>query len=168
MVFRLTRSASFFPDMLTLTAFSPAPEEYDAYVPASAELAQHTISDGPYQIDSYKATKNITFSRNPAWKAETDPVRKAYVDKVVIDETVSQESTQQQLQTGTAAADMEFNNFPPPSQLPALISAEGPAAPPGSDGVQQPVPGLQPPLAQQLRRDAEAAVPAGADACHQP
>ena len=125
-VFRLTRPASFFPDMLTLTAFSPAPEEYDAYVPASAELAQHTISDGPYQIDSYKATKNITFSRNPSWKAETDPVRKAYVDKVVIDETVSQESTQQQLQTGTAAADMEFNNFPPPSQLPALISAKDP------------------------------------------
>jgi peptide/nickel transport system substrate-binding protein len=125
-VFRLTRPASFFPDMLTMTAFSPAPEEYDAYVPASAELAQNTISDGPYQIDSYKPTKNITFSRNPAWKVETDPVRKAYVDKVVIDQTVSQESTQQQLQTGTAAADMEFNNFPPPSQLPALISAKDP------------------------------------------
>ena len=63
-----------------------------------------------------QADQEITFSRNPAWKAETDPVRKAYVDKVVIDETVSQES-QQQLQTGRPA-DMEFNNFPPPSQLP--------------------------------------------------
>ena len=125
-VFTLTHPASYFPDMLTLTAFSPAPEEYDAYVPASAELAQHTLSNGPYQIDSYRATKSITFSRNPAWKPETDPVRKAYVDKVVIDETVSQESTQQQLQTGSPRADMEFNNFPPPSQLPQLMSSQDP------------------------------------------
>ena len=125
-VFTLTRPASYFPDMLTLPAFSPAPEEYDAYVPASAELAQHTIANGPYKIDSYKPTKSITLSRNPAWKADTDPVRKAYVDKVVIDETVSEESTQQQLQTGSPGADMGFNNFPPPSQLPELISSKDP------------------------------------------
>ena len=46
-------------------AFSPAPKEYDAYVPASAELGQHTISDGPYKIESYAPTKNITFSATP-------------------------------------------------------------------------------------------------------
>lgn len=125
-VFTLTQAASYFPDMLTLPAFSPAPEEYDAYVPASAELAQNTISNGPYQVETYTPTKSIVFRRNPAWKAETDPVRKAYVDEVVIDETVSQESTQQQLQTGSAEADMGFNNFPPPSQLPNLISSKDP------------------------------------------
>lgn len=125
-VFTLTHPASFFVDMLTLPALSPAPKEWDAYVPASAELAAHTLSDGPYQVDSYTATKSITFSRNPAWKAETDPIRKAYVDKIVIDETSTQDSIQQQLQTGTAAADMEFDIGPPPSQLPALISAKDP------------------------------------------
>lgn len=125
-VFKLNHPASYFPDMLTLTAFSPAPKEYDAYVPASAQLAANTISDGPYKIDSYKATKSIVFSRNPAWKAETDPIRKAYVDKVVIDQTVTQESTQQQLQTGSPKADMGFDNAPPPSQLPGLISKQDP------------------------------------------
>jgi len=125
-VFTLTHPASFFVDMLTLPAFSPAPKEWDAYVPASAELAQHTLSDGPYQVDSYTATKSITFSRNPAWKADTDPVRKAYVDKIVVDETSTQDSIQQQLQTGTPAADMEWDTFPPPSQLPALISTKDP------------------------------------------
>jgi peptide/nickel transport system substrate-binding protein len=125
-VFTLNSPASYFPDMLTLPAFSPAPKEWDAYLPASPELAQHTLSDGPYQIDSYSATKNITFSRNPAWDGSTDPVRKAYVDKIVINETVTQDSTQQQLQTGTASADMEFDNFPPPSQLPALIAKKDP------------------------------------------
>lgn len=124
--FTLLHPASYFPDMLTLPAFSAAPKEYDQYLPASAELAQHTISDGPYKIDSYTPTKKITFSRNPAWDAATDPVRKAYVDKIVIDETVSQDSTQQQLQTGSPSADMEFDNFPPPSQIPALVAKKDP------------------------------------------
>src|SRR6478609_8636231 len=125
-VFTLNSPASYFVDMLTLSAFSPAPKEFDSYLPGSAELGQHTVSDGPYQIDSYTPTKSINFSRNPAWDGATDPVRKAYVDKIVINETVTQDSTQQQLQTGTPSADMEFDNFPPPSQLPALIAKKDP------------------------------------------
>jgi peptide/nickel transport system substrate-binding protein len=125
-VFKLTQPATYFVDMLTLPAFSPAPKEFNSYVPASAELAQHTLSDGPYQIESYAPTKSIVFTRNPAWQASSDPVRKAYVDKIIINETVSQDSTQQQLQTGTPTADLEFDNFPPPSQLPKLISTKDP------------------------------------------
>jgi peptide/nickel transport system substrate-binding protein len=124
--FHLTSPATYFPDMLTLPAFSPAPKEWDAYVPASPELAAHPISDGPYEVESYSATKNITFARNPAWTAASDPIRKAYVDKIVIDETVTQDSTQQQLQTNTPSADMEFDNFPPPSQLPGLMAKKDP------------------------------------------
>lgn len=126
LVITLTHPASYFTDMLTLPAFSAAPKEWDAYLPASPELAQHTISDGPYKIDSYTPTKKITLSRNPAWDPSTDPVRKAYVDKVVFNETVSQDSIQQQLQTGTPSADMEFDAFVPPSQLPALIAKKDP------------------------------------------
>jgi len=125
-VFKLTHPASYFTDMLTMPAFSPAPVEYDRYAPASSELAQHTISDGPYKVESYKPTKTITFVRNPAWDAGSDPVRKAYVDKIVVNETVSQDSAQQQLQTGTASADMEFDDFPPASQLPGLIAKKDP------------------------------------------
>jgi peptide/nickel transport system substrate-binding protein len=125
-VFKLTHPASYFADMLTMPAFSPAPKEVLDYLPGSQALGQHQVSDGPYQVDSWSPTKEITFSRNPAWDASTDPVRKAYVDKVVINETVTQDSTQQQLQTGTPSADMEFNNFPPPSQLPGLIASKDP------------------------------------------
>ncbi|NHA67271.1 ABC transporter substrate-binding protein [Phycicoccus flavus] len=125
-VFRLTQPASYFVDMLTLPAFSPAPVEWEDYVPGSSQLAQHTISDGPYQIDSYNPTKQISFSRNPAWEASSDPIRKAYVDKIVVDETVSQDSTQQQLETGTPSADMEFDNYPPASQIPGLVARKDP------------------------------------------
>jgi peptide/nickel transport system substrate-binding protein len=126
LVLTLTRPAGYFVDMLTLPAFSAAPAEWDAYVPGSAELGQHTISDGPYRITSYTPTKSITFERNPAWSADSDPVRKAYVDKVAVNETVSQDSTQQQLETGTPTADMQFDNLTPASRVPALVAKKDP------------------------------------------
>jgi peptide/nickel transport system substrate-binding protein len=125
-VFKLTQAASYFVDMLTLSAFSPAPVEVLKYLPASTELGNNSPSDGPYKVDSWVPTKSINYSRNPAWDASTDPVRKAYVDKVVVTEGISQDSAQQQLQTGTPNADLEFDLAPPPSQIPALQAKKDP------------------------------------------
>lgn len=127
-VFKLTHPASYFQDMLTLTAFSPAPVEYLDATPGPnfGSDVKNLISDGPYQVDSYDPTKKIHFVRNPAWQASSDPIRKAYVDSVNIDETVSQESTQQQLQTGTESADMELDNYPPATQVPGLVARKDP------------------------------------------
>jgi peptide/nickel transport system substrate-binding protein len=125
-VFQLTKPATYFVDMLTLPAFSPAPVEVLKYLPASTALGNNFPSDGPYKVDSWVPTKSINYSRNTAWSAATDPVRKAYVDKIVVNETVSQASVQQQLQTGTPSADLEFDVAPPPSQLPALIAKKDP------------------------------------------
>ncbi|HET6742747.1 MAG TPA: ABC transporter substrate-binding protein [Kribbella sp.] len=119
-VFHLTRPASYFVDMLTMPAFSPAPVEGLNYLPASTELGNKYPSDGPYKVDKWVPTKSVTYSRNPAWDPASDPVRKAYVDKIVVNETVSQDSIQQQLQTGTPTADMEWDVAPPASQIPAL------------------------------------------------
>ncbi|TCO40604.1 peptide/nickel transport system substrate-binding protein [Kribbella antiqua] len=124
--FHLTQPATYFVDMLTLPAFSPAPVEVLKYLPASTELGNNFPSDGPYKVDSWVPTKSISYSRNPAWNASTDTVRKAYVDKILVNETVSQDSIQQQLQTGTPSADLEFDVGPPPSQLPALIAKKDP------------------------------------------
>jgi peptide/nickel transport system substrate-binding protein len=125
-IFKLTQPASYFVAMLALTAFSPSPAEYDQYIPAGAELAAHTISDGPYMVTTYTATKEIDFSRNPAWSASTDNVRKAYVDKIVINETGDQTAIQQQLQANTAGADMEWDTFPPVSAVNGLVAAKDP------------------------------------------
>jgi peptide/nickel transport system substrate-binding protein len=125
-IFKLTQPASYFVAMVSLPAFSPSPAEYDQYIPASAELAAHTISDGPYEVTSYTATKEIDFSRNPAWSASTDQVRKAYVDKVVINETGDQTAIQQQLQANTAGADMEWDTFPPVSAVNGLVASKDP------------------------------------------
>jgi peptide/nickel transport system substrate-binding protein len=121
-VFTLTSPASYFVPMTSLSAFAPAPKEYDKYIPASAELAQHTISDGPYKIVKYNPTKEIDFIRNPAWSAATDTVRKAYVNAIDVNETGNQDSIQTQLQANTAGADMEWDTFPPNTAVPGLIA----------------------------------------------
>jgi len=82
------------------------------------------IADGPYQITSYVPTKSIKLSRNPAWSASADPIRKAYVNNVNITETGTEEANQTVLQTNsTTNGGMEFNSFPPVSALPGLIAA---------------------------------------------
>lgn len=120
--FNLVHPATYFPDMLTLDAFNPAPAEVLNYLPASAASQQHTIADGPYKVQTYTPARQIVYVRNPAWKASSDPIRKAYVNKIVVSETGNQATIQQQLQTNTAAASMEFDAFPPVGALQGLIS----------------------------------------------
>ena len=123
-VYKLTSPASYFTDMLAMPVFSPSPKEYDAYIPAGAELAQHTISDGPYRITKYTPTKEIDFERNPSWTASTDSVRKAYVDNIVVNETGNQDSIQTQLQANAPNADMEWDAFPSNTTVPSLITSK--------------------------------------------
>ena len=125
-VYKLTQPVSYFLPMLSLPAFSPAPVEYDQYIPASTQLAQHTISDGPYEITSYNPTKSITFVRNPVWDPSTDTVHKAYVDEVDVSETGQQESVQQQLEANTPNADMEWDTFPSVTDVPQLVQKKDP------------------------------------------
>src|SRR4051794_14157266 len=106
-VIKLTQPASFFAAMLALPVFSPRPIENNAYIPGSTQLAQHTVSDGPYEVDSYQPTKKITYVRNDAWDPATDSLRKAYVDKIIVTMTdLDPEVTLKQLQTDTASADL--------------------------------------------------------------
>jgi peptide/nickel transport system substrate-binding protein len=118
--YTLVHPASYFPDMLNLDAFAPAPVESLNYLAGSGAEGQHIIADGPYKIQSYVPTRSIVYVRNPAWKASTDPISKAYVNEIKVSETGNQESVQQQLQTNTASASMEFDAFPPIGAVPGL------------------------------------------------
>ena len=120
--YKIVHAASYFAAQLTLNPFDPAPVESLNYVPASAAAQQHVYADGPYMVQSYTPARSIVYVRNPAWQASSDPIRKAYVDKIVVTETGQQQTNQQQLQTNTAAASMEFDSFPPTSAVPGLIN----------------------------------------------
>jgi peptide/nickel transport system substrate-binding protein len=123
-VFHLTQAAGDFNDIMSLPFSSPAPVEYLNYVPDSAAFRANTISDGPYEIQTYKADDEIVLVRNPAWQASTDQVRHAYVDKIVVTEGQTATAVQQQLQAGTA--DMEWDTNVPPQSLPELVASKNP------------------------------------------
>ncbi|GAB2568863.1 ABC transporter substrate-binding protein [Microlunatus antarcticus] len=127
-VFKLTHPASYFQDMLTLPALSPAPVEWLDATPGTefGNDLKNLISNGPYYIDEYTPTKTIDLKRNPAWTEASDPIRKAYVDQVKVTETGTQESIQQQLETATDSADMAFDTFPPATQVPGLVARKDP------------------------------------------
>src|SRR5262249_8722846 len=80
----LTQPAGDFNNIMALPFVSARPAEYDAYLPGSAGLDQHMMSDGPYEISSYTPNKQIVLTRNPAWRQPADPVRHQYVTKVAV------------------------------------------------------------------------------------
>ena len=122
LVFKLSKPAPDFLNIIAMGFSSARPVEYEQYVPDSAQMRQHTISDGPYRITSYVPTKSFTFARNPAWKQSSDPVRHAWIDAIQVTEGLTAQSVQQQIEAG--AADMEWDlPGPPPQELPRLIAA---------------------------------------------
>ena len=125
LVVNLSQPASDFLYMMAMPFASARPVEYDSYVPNSLTLDQHTISDGPYQISSYVPGKSMTLVRNPAWKASTDPLRKAYVNEIVL--TMGVTSAQTQLSDMQAGTQDVTNDTPlNPGSLPALETSGNP------------------------------------------
>lgn len=119
---RLTQPASDFNDIMALPFVSARPKEYDAYLPGSAALNQHTMSDGPYQVSAYVPNKTIVLTKNPAWKQSTDPLRHQYVSKVVVTMGTSSEQTVlTDLQAGSQ--DLPLADLGIPSQSIASLQA---------------------------------------------
>ena len=111
-VFRLKYAANDFIYLLTLPVTTPAPVEVLDYLPDSPEYRENFISSGPYTIDSYVPDTQVTLVRNPAWTAESDPLRKAYVDTIEVVAGVQPDAAMQQLQSGDG--DMLYDiNVPP-------------------------------------------------------
>ena len=84
LVFDLIRPALDFPHILAMMFASPAPVEYDAFVPDSPEFRTGVRSIGPYRLTHYVHGKELRMERNPVWRQESDPVRHQYLDGVEI------------------------------------------------------------------------------------
>jgi peptide/nickel transport system substrate-binding protein len=82
--FHLIGRTPDFIYILTLPFASARPVEYDRYLPNSLALDRHTISDGPYQITSFRPGQSIVLQKNPAWRQDTDPLRHQYVNTITV------------------------------------------------------------------------------------
>jgi peptide/nickel transport system substrate-binding protein len=119
--FTLTRPAPWLIGAMTLPPFSAVPIEAEDGLPGSPQVYGHMYSDGPYEITSYTPKKSITFARNPQWKASTDPLRKAYVNAINVDETGNQATIYQEMATGSPSLGMSFDALAPPAAYSQLL-----------------------------------------------
>jgi peptide/nickel transport system substrate-binding protein len=108
----LDQPANDFPSLLTLPFFSPVPEEYAASYRPGRDYAQHLAASGPYRLKRYTPGRRIELVRNENWDPRTDPLRAAWVDKIVVDVGRSQSDIQQAIEGGQA--DLNLDAVPPP------------------------------------------------------
>jgi peptide/nickel transport system substrate-binding protein len=123
LVFTLTQPAADFNNIMAMPFDSARPASYDNYLPASAQLGQHLLSDGPYQISQWIPNKTIVFTKNPAWSQATDPNRHQYVNKIVL--TMGTSSTQTALadvEAGSQDLELDGDLSVPPTAIPSLAS----------------------------------------------
>jgi peptide/nickel transport system substrate-binding protein len=121
----LIKPAADFIYMMAMPFASARPVEYDSYVPNSAQLNQHIMSDGPYQITSNVPGKSLTMDRNPAWKQSTDPVRHDYVSKITLTIGVTSATTQLADEKANTYDLVQDTNFDPAS-IPAMVASKDP------------------------------------------
>jgi peptide/nickel transport system substrate-binding protein len=83
-----------FLHILATTFASPAPREYDAFLPDSPQLRREVRSNGPYRLVEYIHGEYLRMEQNPVWRSGTDPIRRQLLDGV---EVVMERATPQQV-----------------------------------------------------------------------
>ncbi len=117
-VITLKQAAGDFLSILSMGFFAPVPQEVASKYAVGSDYSQHIVSLGPYSLDSYVPGKSITFVRNPNWNAATDPLRKAYVDRIEVTEGSTADAATQAIQRGDS--DFSLNLDPPVASLTQL------------------------------------------------
>ncbi|WP_156386888.1 MULTISPECIES: ABC transporter substrate-binding protein [unclassified Rhizobium] len=121
-VFKLKERAGDFVYMLSLPMPAPAAIETLDYIPDSPEFRANFIGSGPYTIGEYTPDTSLKLVRNPAWKAESDPLRKAYVDEIDITMGMQADAIMQQLQSGDGDLAYDINV---PTAILSTLAATG-------------------------------------------
>jgi peptide/nickel transport system substrate-binding protein len=114
----LAKPAGDFLSVLALGFFAPVPEEAAGKYRVGSDYSQHVVGLGPYTLDKYVPGKSIAFARNANWSAATDPLRKAWVDRIEVTLGLDEQPAQQRIERGDG--DLSLNLEPPVSRLGAV------------------------------------------------
>jgi peptide/nickel transport system substrate-binding protein len=112
------------PDLLwilALSLFAPVPGEYAAHYQVGDNYDGHVVGSGPYTLDIYDPGRLIVLVRNPNWDPATDPLRKAWVDRIQIRFGVSIPSIQQAIEH--EEADLSLTSHVPQARI-AMLQAD--------------------------------------------
>jgi peptide/nickel transport system substrate-binding protein len=114
----LDQPAGDFLSILTLPEFAPVPGEYAAHYQVGDNYAGHVVGSGPYTVDVYIPRRTIVLDRNPNWDPATDPLRKAWVDRIQVNFGVNIPSIQQAIEREDA--DLSLTSHVPQARIAAL------------------------------------------------
>ena len=109
------------PDLLSILAlafFAPVPGEYAADYQVGANYSGHMVGSGPYTPDVYIPGETVVLVRNPNWDPATDPLRKAWVDRIHVRVGVGISLIQRQIER--EEADLSLNSHVPQARVAAL------------------------------------------------
>ncbi|MGW8066432.1 ABC transporter substrate-binding protein [Streptomyces ziwulingensis] len=120
-VFKLPAANSDFEEMLALTSASPVRQDKDT----KSKYGLHPFSSGPYKFESYSPGKDLTLVRNTEWKQESDPVRKAYPDKITINFFSNANDLDARLIAGDYDLDLAQTGLSPQGRTTALQEHKG-------------------------------------------
>jgi peptide/nickel transport system substrate-binding protein len=103
LVIDLIRPANDMLNILSMMFASPAPAEYDEFVPDSPEWIRNVRSCGPYRLTEYRPGQFLRMERNRIWRQNTDTIRHQYVDTIEVRMVrVSDAEVQRALESGEA------------------------------------------------------------------
>ncbi|MFJ8793877.1 ABC transporter substrate-binding protein [Streptomyces sp. NPDC102462] len=120
-VFHLPKANSDFEEMLALTSASPVRQDKDT----KSKYQLHPFSSGPYKFESYNPGKDLTLVRNTEWKQSSDPVRKAYPDKITVKFFTNANELDQRLINGDLDLDINQTGMSPQGRTTALKQHKG-------------------------------------------
>ncbi|WP_189933247.1 ABC transporter substrate-binding protein [Streptomyces sulfonofaciens] len=115
-VFHLPKPNSDFQEMLAMTSASPVRQDKDT----RSKYALHPFSSGPYKFQSYDPGKSLVLVRNTSWKQSSDPVRKAYPDKITVNFFTNANDMDQRLIQGDFDLDIGQTGMSPQGRTVAL------------------------------------------------
>ncbi|MER6164678.1 ABC transporter substrate-binding protein [Streptomyces violaceorubidus] len=120
-VFKLPKANSDFEEMLALTSASPVRQDKDT----KSKYGLHPFSSGPYKFQSYSPGKDLVLVRNTEWKQDSDPVRKAYPDKISIKFFSNANDLDSRLIAGDYDLDLAQTSLSPQGRSTALKEHKG-------------------------------------------
>jgi peptide/nickel transport system substrate-binding protein len=114
----LDQPAEDFLSILALSYFAPVPGEYAADYEAGDNYSGHVVGSGPYTPTTYIPGRLVVLVRNPNWDPATDPLRKAWVDRIVVELDIGIRTIQRAIDR--EEADVSLNSHVPQARVAAL------------------------------------------------
>ena len=118
-VFHLKTAFQEFDYLVASPQTAPVPQAKDNGV----DYVKNIVSSGSYKFQSYQDGKQAVLVRNENWDAKTDPLRKQYPDKIVVNLKVNAETIDKDVLAGDAI-DLGGGGVQAATQAQLLTSAD--------------------------------------------